>query len=82
MERWGYFWAFTTLSARRVFEEVFPTESVIVEAYGNVLTASAFLYGLAAQELRRQELDYLDPDYELVITIRAVKPEIPNEVRL
>jgi SAM-dependent methyltransferase len=75
MDRWGHYWNFTTLSARCVFEEVFPAENVRVESSGNVLAGTAFLHGLAAEELRAEELDYRDPDYELVITVRAVKPE-------
>jgi SAM-dependent methyltransferase len=62
MDRWGDYWRFTTLSALRLFEEVFPPEHVTVEAHGNVLTAIAFLHGLAAEELRQEELDYHDPD--------------------
>ena len=69
-------WRFTTLSARRLFGEVFPTENVTVEAYGNVLVAVAFLHGLAAEELRQEELDHRDPDYEVLITVRAVKPKV------
>jgi len=74
MDRWGYYWSFTTKSARRLFETAFPSENVQVQAYGNVLTSIAFLHGLAAEELRQKELDYIDPDYELLITVRAVKP--------
>ena len=74
MDRWGDYWRFTTLSAKRLFEEVFPPENVEVQAYGNVLTAIAFLHGLASEELRRKELDYHDADYEVLITVRAVKP--------
>lgn len=74
MERWGDYWRFTTLSARWLFEEAFPPETVAVKAHGNVLAAIAFLHGLAAQELRREELDSHDPDYEVLITVRAVKP--------
>jgi hypothetical protein len=74
MERWGDYWRFTSLSARRLFEEVFPPANVMVEAHGNVLTATAFLYGLASHELRTRELDFRDPDYEVLITVRAVKP--------
>lgn len=74
MDRWGEYWRFTSLSARRLFEERFPADHVSVCAYGNVLAAAAFLHGLTAQELRRRELDYHDPDYEVVIGIRAVKP--------
>jgi len=75
MERWGDYWRFTTLSTRRLFEEIFPKSNVTVQAYGNVLTAIAFLEGLAVKELKREEIDHLDADYELIITVRAKKPE-------
>ena len=71
---WGDYWRFTTLSARRRFEAVFPPEGVRVEAYGNVLAATAFLYGLAAEDLRREELELRDPDYEMLIAVRAQRP--------
>ena len=72
---WGasWYWAFTTLSAQRLFGEVFPTDNFDVETHGNVLAATAFLHGLALEELRAEELDYNDPDYQLIITVRAVK---------
>jgi len=73
MERWGDYWRFTTKSAKRTLEEFFPASNVLVQAYGNVLTAISFLHGIAAQELRQNELDYHDPDYEVLITVRAVK---------
>jgi SAM-dependent methyltransferase len=76
MDRWGEYWRFTRLSARKLFAEVFPEECVAVQAYGNVLAATAFLHGLTAQELRREELDYQDPNYEVVLGIRAVKPPV------
>jgi SAM-dependent methyltransferase len=74
MDHWGEYWRFTSLSAHRLFTEVFPEAGVTVQAHGNVLAALAFLQGLVAEELRREELDYFDPDYEVLITIRAVKP--------
>jgi glycosyltransferase involved in cell wall biosynthesis len=67
-------WGFTHLSARRLFEEVLPAANVSVEVSGNVLTAIAFLHGLAAEELRQEELDYRDSNYEVSIMVRAVKP--------
>lgn len=76
-DRWGDHWRFTSFSLRRLFEEVFPPGNVHVEAHGNVLTAAAFLYGIVTQELTPEELDHHDPDYELEITLRAVKP--PSE---
>lgn len=71
---WGEYWRFTSLSARLLFEEAFPSEHVTVHSYGNVLSAIAFLEGLASQDLKRKELDANDPDFEILIAIRAVKP--------
>lgn len=73
MDRWGDYWRFTSLSARRLFECAFPGGEVRVEAHGNVLAAAAFLYGLSSGELRPEELEHHDPDYEVLITVRAVK---------
>jgi SAM-dependent methyltransferase len=73
IDSWGDYWRFTTLSARRLFEEVFEPANITVDTYGNVVTASAFLYGLATQDMRRRELDLHDPDYQVTIGIMAVK---------
>jgi SAM-dependent methyltransferase len=74
MERWGDYWRFTTLSTRRLFDEVFPPENVHVKAYGNVLSSVAFLHGIAADELTENEMNYHDPDYQLLIAVRGIKP--------
>ncbi len=76
MERWGDYWRFTTLSVQRLFAEAFPGSDVRTKAYGNVLTAVASLHGLAAEELKKEELDYYDPDYEVLIAVRVVKPGV------
>jgi len=73
MDRWGDYWRFTSLSARRLFEAAFPAGEVRVEVHGNVLAATAFLQGLSTRDLRPDELDYCDADYEVLITVRAVK---------
>jgi hypothetical protein len=73
MDRWGDYWRFTSLSARRIFECAFSEGGVRVEAHGNVLAATAFLQGLSSRELRPDELDHHDADYEVLITVRAVK---------
>ncbi|MGE0813397.1 MAG: glycosyltransferase [Vicinamibacterales bacterium] len=74
-EEWGgsWYWSFTSASARRLFAEPFGADRVEIAAHGNVLAASAFLYGLAVEDLTREELEHRDPDYELLITARAVK---------
>lgn len=75
MDHWGHHWSFTTRSSQQLFQEFFPEAKMTVNAYGNVLAAVAFLHGLASEEMRPEELDYRDPDYQVLITIRAVKPE-------
>ena len=67
------YWRLTSVSARRIFEETFPKGNVEVKVFGNVLAATAFLYGLAMEELLREEIEYSDPDYEVTIAVRAVK---------
>lgn len=73
MERWGDYWRFTDLSARTLFGDVFGESNVEVRHHGNVLATVAYLHGLAAGELTREELDHEDPDYQVVITVRATK---------
>ena len=76
MEYCGDYWRFTSLSLRRLFEEVFPAANITVEAHGNVLAAVAFLHGLAVEELGREELDFHDRDFELSVLLKAVKPNV------
>jgi glycosyltransferase involved in cell wall biosynthesis/SAM-dependent methyltransferase len=75
-EDWGghWRWNFTALSARTLFESAFAPRDVTVETRGNVLAATAFLQGLAAEDLRRDEIDYDDRDYQVSILVRARKP--------
>jgi len=73
MEQWGDFWRFTTASTRRLFGEVFQGPAVSIAAHGNVFASVAFLHGIAAGEVREEELTYDDPRYQLVITVRATR---------
>jgi hypothetical protein len=70
---WGDWWRFTSDSVRRLFGDAYGAENVEVEAHGNVLSAACFLYGFAAEELSEAELAYRDHDFEMLMTIRAVK---------
>lgn len=73
MDRWGDYWRFTSASARRLLGDAFGPAGVAVETFGNVLAASAFLYGLAVEDLTEEELLAHDPDYELLVAARAVR---------
>jgi len=68
MDRWGDYWRFTDKSLRKLFEQFVPPEQIRIKSYGNVLVSIAFLEGLAADELKKEELDYIDKDYQLLIT--------------
>jgi len=72
-ERWGDYWRFTDLSIKNAFCEVFGNDNVDVYVYGNVLSATAFLQGISAEELTEKELFYKDQDYQVTICIKAVK---------
>ena len=71
--RESWFWSFTSLSIDRLFRETFAGAAIEIETHGNVLASTAFLQGIALEELDGEELDYNDPDYPVTITVRAVK---------
>jgi putative methyltransferase len=73
MDRWGDYWRFTDLSIKRAFEDVFGEGNAEVEIYGNILSSTAFLQGISAQELTRDELFYIDRDYQVTIAVKAFK---------
>lgn len=74
-EQWAHtwYWSLTTVAARRLLEEQFAPERVTIEAHGNVLAATAFLYGISAEELSQAELEANDAAYPVIVTARAVK---------
>lgn len=72
-DQWGEYWHFTAQSIKRIFLDYFADKKLKIMAYGNVLTAVCLLHGLASHELRKSELDFSDPDFEVLIAIRAVK---------
>lgn len=76
-ETWGQYWRFTSKSIERLLQEVFPPEKVKVDVYGNVLAATAFLYGISAHELRPEELNHRDWKYQVSIVSRSVKSLSP-----
>ena len=75
-DAWTDYWRFTSASAKRIFEKGFGAANVEVRARGNVLAAAAFLYGFAAEEISRKKLNHQDPDYEMLITVKARKEKI------
>ena len=75
------YWRFTRSSVRELLTQVFEPQHIEIGYVGNLLVALALLHGLAAEELQQEELDHLDPDYEVFITSKAVKAERNRTVR-
>jgi SAM-dependent methyltransferase len=67
------YWRVTPAACSRLFGDVFAEGDVAVRGHGNVLTAVAFLMGMAVEELSPRELDRDDPCFPLVVTVRATK---------
>ncbi|MCI6217636.1 MAG: hypothetical protein MR629_03725 [Helicobacter sp.] len=72
-KRWGDYWRFTDMGIKRDFEEIFGVGNVEVVSYGNVLSATAEIQGISAQELTVRELFYHDKNYPVIIGIKAYK---------
>jgi SAM-dependent methyltransferase len=67
------FWRFTVASCTRLFGEVFGRDQLVVSSHGNVLSSIAILAGIAAEELRKRQLDEDDEHFPLIVTVRASK---------
>jgi hypothetical protein len=67
------YWRFTGASCAQLFGSIFGADHTSVHVYGNVLTAIAFLMGLAAEELSLAELNVRDPSYPVIVAVRGVK---------
>jgi SAM-dependent methyltransferase len=69
------YWRFTAASCSLLFGSVFGSERVLVQPYGNVLTAIASLLGMAREELTARELTVGDDAFPVILGVRAVKVE-------
>lgn len=73
MDRWGDYWRFTDLSLRKLFEQSFSKKEIEVTSFGNCLTATCFIQGIPAEKLSKMELEYIDRDYPVTLTVLAKK---------
>lgn len=72
---WGEYWRLTAQGVEFLVADIAAEAEVVTTSYGNVLTASSFLYGLAAEDLTPAELDFADEDFEVILGARIRKPE-------
>jgi ubiquinone/menaquinone biosynthesis C-methylase UbiE len=67
------YWRFTVDGAKYAFKTNFKSSTLDVESYGNVLTVYSFLVGLAQEEIPAEKLQFNDPHFPLIITVKATK---------
>jgi len=68
-----WYWSFTDFALRRMVTDAFPGGNVEVETFGNVYVATAFLYGMGKSEVLKEKMDYHDPHFQVIITVKATK---------
>ena len=68
-----WFWSFTEAAIIKLVSEYFPKEGIHVTTHGNVMVATAFLYGLGLGDIKKEELNYCDPYYPVTITAKLIK---------
>ncbi|MBE0581682.1 glycosyltransferase [Devosia sp.] len=72
---WGrsWYWAISPAGLQKLLETWFDVADIAVDSYGNALSASAFLYGLAEHEMHPDDLDVDDPYCPVLVAASARK---------
>lgn len=73
MAKSGDYWRFTDASIERLLGHNFPDSTFSIQNHGNVLASTAFIQGIAANELRTEELSLTDPQFPLLVSARVIK---------
>ena len=69
------YWWFTPCLVEAVLAELGIDESHrLLQTYGNYFALAAYMAGIPSEELTRQELETIDPDFPLLICARIQKP--------
>ncbi|MDG2271681.1 MAG: hypothetical protein P8L39_05225 [Halioglobus sp.] len=76
-DRWGDFWRFNDMSMRQMFELYFKNVTCI--AYGNAPLAAAFIMGLSQEDVPAHLYEHNDPNYQIMIAVRAMNPKSIGE---
>ena len=70
----SWFWSFTKPAMQKIMAQIFPASKVEVQNFGNVFVATALLYGMGLPEVEKEQMDYTDPHYQVIVTVKAIKP--------
>lgn len=67
----GDLWRLTPAGLGALISRTLPDAGFELTGYGNVLAATAFLYGIAAEELSAAELDHVDHEFPMLACARV-----------
>lgn len=67
------FWRWTPAGAKYAFSKYFNKEKLEVEGWGNVLVGTGFWVGMAQNDLKKTQMDYWDPNFPILVSIKAQK---------
>lgn len=67
------FWRLTPAGARFVFLKYFEDRKLNVKGYGNASAGLGFWVGLAQEDTRKTSLDFNDPNFPIIVSIKAIK---------
>ena len=68
----SWYWSLTGPALRRLLSGPFRQDAVVVESYGNLYSATAFLHGAAVEDVSKRKLDLFDRMYPVTIAARAI----------
>lgn len=70
---WIDYWHLTSRSVEWLAEQTFGRPGFTIQSWGNAASATAFIQGVAAEELTAAQLEVIDADYPVSIGLRATK---------
>lgn len=74
-EQWGDYWRLTDMSLKKLLLQKFPQANIQLDVFGNVLAATSLLHGISSEELSKEELDFRDKNYQIIVAAKVVKPQ-------
>jgi glycosyltransferase involved in cell wall biosynthesis/ubiquinone/menaquinone biosynthesis C-methylase UbiE len=76
-----FFWSFFKPGLKRVLAKYFDAKRLLIQSHGNAGIAASFLMGIVAENVPLDLFSHHDPEYPIVLTVRAVKP-LPTPAQL
>lgn len=68
IENGSGFWRYTSKSIPYMLGKYFDKKTITTTTYGNALTGQAFWVGMAAQDISKEELDFKDNRFPIIVT--------------